>query len=210
MLNWKGRNMISTLIFSMLFAFVMSVIVAGVYYIIHRDEVASDMILTLLLLPIIICTIIYTIGNNVAGAFSLAGIFTIVRFRSTQSSPKDITYILIAVAAGLTSATSFYVEGIILILFSSVVIFIYEKLSNKGKVQILKVLIPEDLMNDDAISKILDKYSSYHTLEQVNTKDLGSLFELVYKVQIIKDINYKEMIDEIRVINGNLTIKLTK
>lgn len=210
MLNWKGRNMISTLIFSMLFAFVMSVIVAGVYYIIHKDEVASDMILTLLLLPIIICTIIYTIGNNVAGAFSLAGIFTIVRFRSTQSSPKDITYILLAVAAGLTSATSFYVEGIILILFSSVVIFIYEKLSNKGKVQILKVLIPEDLMNDDAISKILDKYSSYHTLEQVNTKDLGSLFELVYKVQIIKDINYKEMIDEIRVINGNLTIKLTK
>ncbi|MFV0288851.1 MAG: DUF4956 domain-containing protein [Mycoplasmatales bacterium] len=204
------NELLSNPLFSMLFAFILSLLIAGVYYKVHEDTLVEEMMLTLLLLPVVICTIIYTIGSNVAGAFSLAGIFTIVRFRSTQASPKDITYILIGVAAGLTAAMNFYIEGLILIVFSIVIIVLFEKFNKKKTTQTLKVLIPEDLVNDEAVEQILQKYTTYFGLEEVRTKDLGSLFELVYKINIQKSINYKEMIDELRIINGNLTIKLTK
>ncbi len=198
------------LIYNMIFALIYSLIIAGIYYRIHKNNLNDEMVLTLLLLPIVICAIIYSIGSNVAGAFSLAGIFTIVRFRSTQASPKDITYILISVAGGLTAATSFYIEGLVLIILSTIIIITYEFFSIKHSKQTLKILIPEDLINDEEIQKVLKNYSSSFYLEQIATKDLGSLFELVYKINILQDINYKKMIDELRTINGNLTIKLTK
>lgn len=204
------NELLTNPLFSMIFAFLLSLLIAGVYYKVHQDTLVEEMVLTLLLLPVVICTIIYTIGSNVAGAFSLAGIFTIVRFRSTQASPKDITYILIGVSAGLTSAMNFYLEGLILVMFSILIIILFEKFNQKKTTQTLKILIPEDLVNDQDVENTLQKYTSYFGLEEVRTKDLGSLFELVYRINIQQDINYKEMIDELRIINGNLTIKLTK
>ncbi len=203
-------EIITTPLFSMVFAFLLSALIAGVYYKVHEEALIEEMVLTLLLLPVVICTIIYTIGSNVAGAFSLAGIFTIVRFRSTQASPKDITYILIGVAAGLTSAMQFYKEGFVLIVFSIIIIILFEKFNTKKTTQVLKILIPEDLVNDDDIEDTLKKYTTYFGLEEVRTKDLGSLFELIYRVNVPTTVNYKEMIDELRIVNGNLTIKLTK
>lgn len=44
--------------------------------------------LTLIMLPIIISIIILLVGNNVARAFSLAGAFSIIRFRMHQVIQK--------------------------------------------------------------------------------------------------------------------------
>lgn len=199
-----------TLLFSMAFSLILATIITGVYFYVHKDCLMEEMVLTLLLLPLVVCTIIYSIGNNVAGAFSLAGIFTIVRFRSTQASPKDITYILLGVSVGLTSAMFLYKEAIILMFFSILIIMLLEKTSTKNTRQVLKILIPEDLINSGDIDLVLKKYTTYSYMESMVTKDLGSLFELVYRLNLPNNTNYQEMIDELRIINGNLTIKLTK
>ncbi len=201
---------LETLIFSMLFSLILSSIIAGTYYFVNKDTLMEEMFLTLLLLPLVVCTIIYSIGNNVAGAFSLAGIFTIVRFRSTQASPKDITYILMCVSVGLTSAMHLYTEAIILVVFSILIILVIEKYSTKKTRHNLKILIPEDLVNSEDINLVLKKYTSHYYLETIATKDLGSLFELVYRLNINNNVNYQKLINELRIINGNLTIKLTK
>ena len=57
---------------------------------------------TLVMLPVIISIIILLVGNNVARAFSLAGAFSIIRFRSEPGDPKDISYIFFTLAVGLT------------------------------------------------------------------------------------------------------------
>ena len=54
---------------------------------------SSSFAITLIMLPAIIAVIILLVGNNVARAFSLFGAFSIVRFRSAASDPKDIAYV---------------------------------------------------------------------------------------------------------------------
>jgi hypothetical protein len=64
--------------------------------------------LTLVLTPAVVAAIIFLIGSNVARAFSLAGAFSLIRFRSAPGEPKDIAYVLFAMAAGLGSGAGLY------------------------------------------------------------------------------------------------------
>jgi len=57
--------------------------------------------LTLVIVPTVIAIIVLLIGSNVARAFSLAGAFSMIKFRSAPGDPKDISYILFTMAAGL-------------------------------------------------------------------------------------------------------------
>ena len=67
----------------------------------NKDRFGSNFSVTLVMLPVIIAIIILLVGNNVARAFSLAGAFSIIRFRSAPGDPKDIAYIFFTLAVGL-------------------------------------------------------------------------------------------------------------
>ena len=47
------------------------------------------------------------------------------------------------------------------------------------------------------------------TLKKVKTTELGSLYEVVYSIQMGPGTNQKEFLDAIRTRNGNLDITLT-
>lgn len=68
-----------------------------------EEVVTSGFAVTLIMLPAIISIIILLVGNNVARAFSLAGAFSIIRFRSEPKDPKDISYIFFTLAVGLSA-----------------------------------------------------------------------------------------------------------
>ena len=73
----------------------------------------------------------------------------------------------------------------------------------------LKIVIPEDLNYVDVFNEIFQKYTKEVNLEQVKTTNMGSMFELKYKVRVKEEINEKEFIDELRIRNGNLNITLS-
>ena len=50
---------------------------------------------TLVMLPVIISIIILLVGNNIARAFSLAGAFSIIRFRSAPGDPKLLVLLVV-------------------------------------------------------------------------------------------------------------------
>ena len=70
----------------------------------------------------------------------------------------------------------------------------------------LRITVPESLDYTEAFSDILKKYTSSCELEKVKTTNMGSLFRLYYRVSLKDPKKEKEMIDEIRVRNGNLEI----
>lgn len=53
------------------------------------------------MLPAVVSVIILLVGSNVARAFSMAGAFALVRFRSAPGSAKDISIVFFTMAAGL-------------------------------------------------------------------------------------------------------------
>lgn len=171
----------------------------------------KDFIVGLVLLPAIVSVVIMLIGSNVARAFSMAGAFALVRFRSAPGNAKDIAVVFFAMASGLACGLGYITFAVI---FTVVIILVLVALSitnfadkNAGKRQ-LRITIPENLNYTHAFDGIFDNFLSSKELTKVKTTNMGTMFELTYIIEMNKDINEKEFIDSLRVVNGNLNITL--
>ena len=171
----------------------------------------KEFIVGLVLLPAIVSVVIMLIGSNVARAFSMAGAFALVRFRSAPGNAKDIAVVFFAMASGLACGLGYITFAVI---FTVVIILVLVALSitdfadkNTGKRQ-LRITIPENLNYTHAFDGIFDNFLSSKELTKVKTTKMGTMFELTYIIEMNKDINEKEFIDSLRVVNGNLNITL--
>jgi hypothetical protein len=193
-------------------ALVLGLLISFCYMKTHKDNAPSQSFaLTLVMLPVVITIIILLVGNNVARAFSLAGVFTIVRFRSAPGDPKDITYVLFSVAVGLACGMGyvFYAVVAAVILCGVMLLLKALKFARPKSVQkLLKITIPEDLDYQNVFDGVMKKHTTDYTLIKVKTADLGSLFVLQYAITAKTDMDEKTFIDELRCRNGNLNITL--
>ena len=193
-------------------AFVLGLLISVVYMKTHKDKNPSQSFaLTLVMLPAVVTIIILLVGSNIARAFSLAGAFSIIRFRSAPGDPKDIAYVLFAMAIGLSCGMGymFYAAIVAVILCTAMLVLETVKFGRpKTTGKVLKITIPENLDYQDAFTDVLNKYTLTHHLVKVKTTDLGSLFELVYTITTRDEIKEKDFLDELRCRNGNLNITL--
>lgn len=178
----------------------------------NSGSLLDNFAVTLIMLPAVVAMIIMLIGSDIARAFSLAGAFSIIRFRSAPGNPKDITYVLLSMATGLAIGIGAPLYAFVFdILLCTVLIMIGKFKSSKNIEQNHKLVItiPEDMDYNNGFSEVLDKYTAAQTLVGVKTAALGSLYQLTYHI-LLKDVTAsKEMIDAIRIRNGNLNISLT-
>ena len=72
--------------------------------------------------------------------------------------------------------------------------------------RILKITIPENLDYEGLFDDLFDKYTKSHTLIKVRTSNLGTLYELHYRIVPKSKQVPKSFIDDIRCRNGNLKI----
>ena len=176
-----------------------------------EEVVTSGFAVTLIMLPAIISIIILLVGNNVARAFSLAGAFSIIRFRSEPKDPKDISYIFFTLAVGLSAGMGYVGYAVLFTIILCLIMFIL-KFINYGEADKsffeLRITIPENLNYENVFDDVLKKYTSSWMFKKVKTKEFGSLFEITYTV-VMKNENQKKFIDELRCRNGNLNINLT-
>lgn len=61
----------------------------------EKGSYTKDYIVAVAVLPVIVSLVIMLVGNSVARAFSLAGAFALVRFRSAPGSAKDIAVVFL-------------------------------------------------------------------------------------------------------------------
>lgn len=168
--------------------------------------------LTMIVLPVIVAIIILLIGSNIARAFSLAGAFSIIRFRSAPGDPKDIAFVLFTMAAGLACGVGAYGYAALFTLILCALMFLLNKVGfglRKSTQKLLKVTIPENLGYEEAFDEVFKQFDIDYELKKVRTTELGSLYELVYAVTIDHPTNQKAFLDAVRCRNGNLDITLT-
>jgi len=179
----------------------------------RKDLFSQNFAITLVLTPAVVAIIILLIGSNIARAFSLAGAFSIIRYRSAPGDPKDIALVLFTMAAGLACGVGAFSYALLFTFLLCALLFILNYVSY-GKIKpdqrTLKITIPEDLNYEGVFDEIMKKYTDSFELVKVKTTNLGSLFELAYVVALKKGISHKVFIDEIRCKNGNLNITLTQ
>lgn len=194
-------------------ALIIGIIVSFTYIFTEKkDGIAKNFAVTLVLLPIIIASIIMVVGTNIASAFSLAGAFSLLRFRSVPGNPKDMTYVFVSVAAGLSSGMGFVGFSILVAILVCLIIILlsltkYGEYHSKSRQ--LNIFLPENLNYKDAFEEIFNEFTTNHELTKIKTADLGSVYQLHYNVTLKKDVDEKDFIDKLRTRNGNLNIILS-
>ena len=97
----SGATEPGPLFFCVVTAIVLGFLISVIYMITHKKEgYSQSYVITMIMLPAIVSLILLLI-NTTAGALSLAGAFTLVRFRSVAGDPKDISYIFFSMATGV-------------------------------------------------------------------------------------------------------------
>ncbi|HPE94486.1 MAG TPA: DUF4956 domain-containing protein [Bacillota bacterium] len=194
-------------------SFLCGIIIAGGYMLCRRKEgYQTSFILTILVMPVLTSMVIFFVGNKIARAFSIAGIFSIVRFRSMQTNPRDIAYIFFSVCTGLICGLGYVAYAVVVAVVLSVVMFLISLINfgePKKKSMELKISVPEELNFDNVFDDIIKKYTLSYKLARIKTSDYGSLYVLSYYVVMSADADTRALIDELRVKNGNMDIALT-
>ena len=194
-------------------ALVTGGILAGVYS--YKNRYTKSFLVTLAILPAIVCVVIMMVNGNVGAGVAVAGAFSLVRFRSVPGTAKEIGAIFLAMAAGLIAGMGYLGYAV---LFTAVLcgcMLLYNQLSfgsrrNVQEAKVLHITIPEDLDYTGVFDEVLEKYTSSHELVQVKTTNMGSLFRLTYELVLSSADVEKELIDKLRCRNGNLEISVSR
>ncbi len=193
-------------------ALILGIIIGVAYMFACRKEgYGKNFIVGLVLLPAIVSVVILLIGSNVARAFSMAGAFALVRFRSAPGNAKDISVVFFAMAAGLACGLGYVTFAAVFVVILVAVLLVLSTTgfaeSNRGVKQ-LKVVIPENLNYTNVFDEVFEKYVSKSELKKVKTTNMGTMFELTYNVIVKNGADEKAFIDALRVRNGNLNVML--
>lgn len=192
---------------------IIGVFLAAVYT--YKNRYTQSFILTLALIPAVVCVVIMMVNGNVGAGVAVAGAFSLVRFRSVPGTAKEICAIFLAMAAGLITSMGYLAFGVLFAVILSAFMILYTRLGigSKNSMQsdkTLQIVIPENLDYNGVFDEVMSKYTQKAELEMVKTTNMGSLFKLTYHV-VLKDVALeKEFIDKLRCRNGNLEISLSK
>lgn len=201
-----------TAVLIMLSSLALGLVISLSYIYTHRkDEYSASFSVTLIMLPAIIAMIILLIGNNVARAFSLAGAFSLIRFRSAPGDSKDIACVFFSLGVGLACGMGYigYAALFAFILCGVMIILTSIGFGRKNTSPMrLKIVIPEDMDYQGVFDAILSEYTSSFKLSKVKTAEFGSLFEITYDLTLKNDGASKQFIDKLRCLNGNLNVAL--
>ncbi len=192
----------------------LAALIAGIVYAwmcYFRSTSSKSFTIAVAFLPLTVAMVIMLVNGNIGAGVAIAGAFSLVRFRSAQGSAKEICIIFIAMASGLAFGMGFlayailflWISGLLLMLVSR--LNIWEKKSDRREKK-LKITIPEDLDYNDVFEDLMQKYTKEYELVKVKSTNLGSLFQLTYRVVLKDPRQEKAFIDEIRCRNGNLEI----
>lgn len=197
----------------MLAAVVIGIIIAAVYvFITEQYRRSFSMMISLIMLPAVVTLVIILVGSNVARAFSIAGVFALVRFRSVPGESKDISLVFMAMAAGLSCGLGYITLAFSVLLVLGIIVVVGFKVVAvcfKNNTKQLRILIPEDMNYVGAFDDLFKEFTKNVQLEKVKTTNMGTLYELTYLVQMKQGADEKKFMDEIRCRNGNLKIILS-
>ena len=164
---------------------VLGLVIAAVYML--QGEYTKNFVVTLLLLPALVQAVIMLVNGNLGTGVAIMGAFSLVRFRSVPGTSREISGVFYAIVVS------------------------YKVVGHAGVQQhLLRIVISEDLDYEGVFEDILQKYTKTARLIQVKTINMGSMYELRYEIALAKDALVKEMIDDIRTRNANLTVSCSR
>ena len=181
----------------------------------YRTRYTKSFVVTLALLPAVVCVVIMMVNGNVGTGVAVAGAFSLVRFRSVPGTAKEICTLFLAMGAGLIAGMGYLGFSLLFAGIMCLVFVLYNRLDfgakkNSAIFKTLTITIPEDLDYSGVFDDVFAEFARSYDLVRVKSTNMGSMFKLTYNVMLRDATREKEMIDSIRCRNGNLEISVSK
>lgn len=208
---------VSDFLICILSSLVIGLIIAVMYT--YKNEYSRSFIVTLAMIPAIVCAVIMMVNGNVGAGVATAGAFSLVRFRSLPGTAKEIGILFLAMGTGLIIGMGYIAYGFLFAVVLSAVYMLYSQIGFGTKKQAAKqfalkktmrITIPEDLDYTEIFDDLFEKYTKDNELVSVKTTNMGSLFRLTYDMTLKDKSMEKALIDDIRCRNGNLEITVSR
>ena len=192
---------------------VIGILMAYAYM--YRTRYTKSFVVTLALLPAVVCVVIMMVNGNVGTGVAVAGAFSLVRFRSVPGTAKEICTLFLAMGAGLIAGMGYLGFALLFTAVMCIMFVLYNRLDfgtkkNAATFKTFTITIPEDLDYSGIFDDIFSEFTTSHDLVRVKSTNMGSMFKLTYNVMLRDVTREKEMIDKIRCRNGNLEIAVSK
>ena len=181
----------------------------------YRTRYTKSFVITLALLPAVVCVVIMMVNGNVGTGVAVAGAFSLVRFRSVPGTAKEICTLFLAMGAGLIAGMGYLGFSVLFAVVMCIIFVLYNCLDfgekkNAETFKTLTITIPEDLDYSGVFDDIFSEHTRFCQLVRVKTTNMGSMFKLTYNIELSDITREKEMLDKLRCRNGNLEIAVSK
>lgn len=195
------------------FALALGLVMAFAYM--YRTRYTKSFVVTLALLPAVVCIVIMLVNGNIGTGVAVAGAFSLVRFRSVPGTAKEICTLFLAMGTGLITGMGYIGFAVLFTVIMCAMFLLYNSLDfgakkNSQMYKTFNITIPEDLDYSEVFEDVFKEYTSQFDLVCVKTTNMGSMFKLTYNATMRDTKKEKEMIDKLRCRNGNLEITVSK
>ena len=191
----------------LLSSLLLGAVIAAAYM--FRSRYTKSCVVTLALLPAIVQVVIMLVNGNLGTGVAVMGAFSLVRFRSVPGSAREIGSLFLAMAVGLATGMGYIGIAVLFTLILAAAGFLYT-ITRFGETRRmekeLKVTIPESLDYSGIFDDLFAAYTSRSEMISVKTTQMGSLYQLHYRIELKEPAKEKELLDAIRCRNGNLDI----
>ncbi len=176
-----------------------------------RSQHSKSFSLTMALLPMTICIVIMMVNGNIGTGIAVAGTFALIRFRSAPGTAREIAAIFTTMAMGLAIGMGYVGVAVVFFLFEAALTLLLTWIGFGSKATVekqLRITMPENFDYNGLFDEVFKKYTKRVELIRIRTTNMGTLYELTYRVILPNNQIPKDMIDEIRSKNGNLNVIL--
>ena len=158
----------------------------------------------------VIGLIIAVIGTNIASAFSLAGIMSIVRFRSLQQKTSDIAFLFVAMATGLTTGLGLILPALVFVIVIGIFLNLYSFAAGMicHETRLLKICVPESMSFSGQFDNVLKANTLTYDLKRVRLISSGSVMELSYTITMKSLAGVDKLLSDVRELNNNFNVVL--
>lgn len=212
--NTENPTLVSVL-FTILFSLGLGIIIAFTYEKTSRSVARPNHFLqALVLITIVAAVILQAIGDSVARGLGMLGALSIIRFRTTIRSPRNIVFMFASIAAGIACGVLGYVIAIVGTLGFALTAFIlrYSSFSTKNNlIGFLKLDLPKDYEHFDELEGLLNKYSQRYTLMEYKvftTDKKENLVQYDYHLKLKKTHQGGHLVEELKRMEGLKVVSL--
>ena len=139
---------LSDFLLCLLISIVIGLLMAFAYM--YKTRYTKSFVVTLALLPAVVCVVIMMVNGNIGTGVAVAGAFSLVRFRSIPGTAKEIGTLFLAMGAGLIAGMGYLGYAVLFAIVMCIVFMVYNSLNfgtkkNSDKYKTFRITIPEDL-----------------------------------------------------------------